>query len=87
MTMKFYRFITAFRFLKEKKSKKLVVALKFLYFLTVLSLNPFFFFASFICLKRLLSTVLIFKEKEPRDAFSAISIKNVYLVSLGTNQK
>ena len=37
--MKFYRFIAAFLFLKDKKSKKLVVALKFLYFLTVLSLN------------------------------------------------
>ena len=37
--MKFNRFIAAFLFLKDTKSKKLVVALKFLYFLTVLSLN------------------------------------------------
>ena len=37
--MKFKRFIAAFLFLKDTKSKKLVVALKFLYFLTVLSLN------------------------------------------------
>ena len=37
--MRFYRFIVAFLFLKDNKLKKLVVALKFLYFLTVLSLN------------------------------------------------
>ena len=49
--MKFYRFVTAFRFLKEKKSKKLVVALKFLYFLTVLSLNSLVF-CQFYLLKK-----------------------------------
>ena len=38
--MKFSSFIVAFLFfLKDKKLKKLAVALKFLYFLTVLSLN------------------------------------------------
>ena len=37
--MKFYRFIAAFLFFKDKKLKKLVLALKFLYSLTVLSLN------------------------------------------------
>ena len=47
--MKFYRFIAAFLFFKDKKLKKLIVTLKFLYFLTVLSLN-LMFFASFICL-------------------------------------
>ena len=39
ITAKFYKFIAAFPFFKDKKSKKLVAALKFLYFLTVLSLN------------------------------------------------
>ena len=37
--MKFYRFIAAFLFFIDNKLKKLVVALKFVYFLTVLSLN------------------------------------------------
>ena len=38
--MTFCSFISAFLFLKkDKKLKKLVVALKFLYFLTVLNLN------------------------------------------------
>ena len=37
--MMFYRFIVIFLFFKDKKLKKLVVALKFLYFLTILSLN------------------------------------------------
>ena len=40
--MKFYGFIAAFFFfffLKDKKLKKLVVALKFLYILTVSGLN------------------------------------------------
>ena len=35
--MTFYRFIAAFLHFKDKKLKKLVVALKLLYFLTVLS--------------------------------------------------
>ena len=47
--MKFDKSIAAFLFYKDKKLKKLVVALKHLYFLTVLSLNSNFF-ASFICL-------------------------------------
>ena len=46
--MKLYCFTAAF-FLKDKKLKKLAVALKFLYFFTVLSLNSNVF-ASFICL-------------------------------------
>ena len=37
--MKFYRFIAAYPFLKDKKLKKLVVALKCLYSLTISSLN------------------------------------------------
>ena len=37
--MKFYCFTVAFLFLKDKKLKKLAVALKFLYFFTVSCLN------------------------------------------------
>ena len=37
--MKFYRFIAAFIFLKDKKLNKHVVALTFHYVLTILSLN------------------------------------------------
>ena len=44
--MKFYRFIAAFLFFKDKKLNTLIVALKFL---TVVSLN-LMFFASFIFL-------------------------------------
>ena len=40
--MKFQIFIAAFLFFKDKKLKKLVAALKFFYFLTVLSLNSVF---------------------------------------------
>ena len=40
--MTFYRIIAASLFLKDKKLKKLVVALKFLNFITALSLNSFF---------------------------------------------
>ena len=43
--MNFYKFIAAFLSFKDKL-KKLVVVLKFLYFLTVLSLNSVFFFLS-----------------------------------------
>ena len=42
--MKFYCFTAAFvSFLKDNNLKKLVIALKFLYFLTVLSLNSVFY--------------------------------------------
>ena len=44
--MKLYRFIAAF-FFKDKKLKKLAVALKFLYFHTVLSLNSVFLLVLF----------------------------------------
>ena len=44
--MKLYRFIVAF-FFKDKKLKKLAVALKFLYFHTVLSLNSVFLLVLF----------------------------------------
>ena len=47
--MKFYRFTAAFLFLKDKKLKKLAVALKFLYFLTVVSLNSVFLLVLFSC--------------------------------------
>ena len=40
--MKFCRFIAAFLFSEDKNLKKLVVALKFLYFLTVLSVSSVF---------------------------------------------
>ena len=42
--MKFYRFIAAFSFLKCKKLKKFVVALKCVYSLAALSLNSKVFF-------------------------------------------
>ena len=50
ITMKFYRFTADFLFLKDKKLKKLVIALKFVYFHIVLSLNSNVIFASFIFL-------------------------------------
>ena len=46
--IKFYWFIAAF-FLKDKKLKKLAVALKFLYFLTDLILNLIFFASLITC--------------------------------------
>ena len=50
MKMKFYWFISTFIFfLKDKKLKKLGVALKFLYFLIVLSLNSTVFASLFAC--------------------------------------
>ena len=50
MKMKFYWFISTFIFfLKDKKLKKLGVALKFLYFLTDLILNLIFFASLITC--------------------------------------
>ena len=78
--MKFDKSIAAFLFYKDKKLKKLVVALKYLYFLTVLSLNSNFLLVLFACKEP--SPMYKFSKRrnhlKPEDLetlFSAINIK------------
>ena len=66
--MKFYWFIAAFHFFKDKKLKKLIVALKFIYFLTVVKLlssifNQFFIFNQMIALQKLRKMFFISSKK------------------------
>ena len=60
--MMFYRFIVIFLFFKDKKLKKLVVALKFLYFLAVLSLNSNVFCWFYLLVKTPLHCINLQRE-------------------------
>ena len=68
--MKFYWFIAAFLsfFLQDKKLKKLAVALKFLYFLTVVSVNSIFFYQCFL--------LVLFACKDPSSLYKSWKRRN-----------
>ena len=81
ITMKFYWFIGAFLFFKkkDKKLKKLVVALKFLCFLTVLSSNSnvFFLLVLFACK----DPSTLYKSSKRRNHLKTENLETIFLLS------
>ena len=75
--MKFYWFTGAFLFFKDKKLKKLVVALKFLCFLTVLSSNPVFLLVLFACK----DPSTLYKSSKRRNHLKTENLETIFLLS------
>ena len=71
-------------FQKDKRLKKLTVALKFLYFLAVLNLNSNLFWQFYLLVKIPLHCITSKRRNHAKpenlDTFSAVSIKNAQLV-------
>ena len=71
-----------FFFLKDKKLKKLVVALKFLYILTVFSLNSNLFYQCFLLvLFACKDPFPLYKSSKERNHFKPENLETLFLVS------